>query len=159
MPVKPIPDGYHSVTPYLIVKGAGEAIEFYKQAFGATEMFRMPMPDGKIGHAEIKIGDSPVMLADEFPEMGCQSPQSLGGSPVTLMIYVEDVDKIFHQAVAAGATIKAKLQDKFYGDRIGTVTDPYGHVWHLSTHKEDVSMEDMQERMKAHGAASGAGES
>jgi PhnB protein len=158
MSVKPIPEGYHSVTPYLIVRGGAEAIEFYKKAFGATELFRFPTPDGKIGHAEIKIGDSPIMLADEFAEMGYKGPQSLGGSPVSIMIYVEDVDTIFNQAVTAGATIKEALQDKFYGDRMGTVTDPFGHVWHVSTHKEDVSVEEMQERLKAHTASASAGE-
>ncbi len=149
---KPIPDGYHTATPYLIIGGAGDAIEFYKKAFGATELFRFPTPDGKIGHAEIKIGDSPIMLADEFPEMGYKGPQSLGGSPVSIMIYVEDVDTIFNQAVAAGATVKEAVTDKFYGDRLGTVADPFGHVWHISTHKEDVSIEEMQKRAKgAHG--------
>ena len=146
---KPIPDGYHTVTPYLIIKGAGDAIEFYQKAFGATELFRFPMPGGKIGHAEIKIGDSPIMLADEFPEMGYKSPQALGGSPVSLMIYVTDVDTIFNQAVAAGATVKEAVSDKFYGDRMGTVTDPFGHIWHVATHKEDVSLEEMEKRAKA----------
>ena len=146
---KPIPDGYHTATPYLIIGGAGDAIEFYKKAFGATELFRFPTPDGKIGHAEIKIGDSPIMLADEYPEMGYKGPQSLGGSPVSIMIYVEDVDTIFNQAVAAGAAIKEAVSDKFYGDRLGTVTDPFGHVWHISTHKEDVSIEEMQKRAQA----------
>ena len=154
MSVKPIPEGYHSVTPYLIVSGGAEAIEFYKKAFGAVELFRFPTPDGKIGHAEIKIGDSPIMLADEFAEMGYKGPQSLGGSPVSLMIYVADVDTVFNQAVDAGATVKEALQDKFYGDRIGTVVDPFGHRWHLATHKEDVSVEEMQRRAKAaHGGA------
>jgi len=149
---KPIPDGYHTATPYLIIGGAGDAIEFYKKAFGAQELFRFPTPDGKIGHAEIKIGDSPIMLADEYPEMGYKGPQSLGGSPVSIMIYVEDVDTIFNQAVAAGATVKEAVTDKFYGDRLGTVTDPFGHVWHISTHKEDVSIEEMQKRAQgAHG--------
>ncbi len=146
---KPIPDGYHTATPYLIIGGAGDAIEFYKKAFGATELFRFPTPDGKIGHAEIKIGDSPIMLADEYPEMGYKGPQSLGGSPVSIMIYVEDVDTIFNQAVAAGATVKEAVTDKFYGDRLGTVADPFGHVWHISTHKEDVSIEEMQKRAQA----------
>ncbi len=146
---KPIPDGYHTATPYLIIGGAGDAIEFYKKAFGAQELFRFPTPDGKIGHAEIKIGDSPIMLADEYPEMGYKGPQSLGGSPVSIMIYVEDVDTIFNQAVAAGATVKEAVTDKFYGDRLGTVTDPFGHVWHISTHKEDVSIEEMQKRAQA----------
>lgn len=149
MAVKPIPEGYHSVTPYLIIKGAADAIEFYKKAFGATELFRFPSPDGKVGHAEIKIGNSPIMLADEYPDMGYKGPQSLGGSPVSIMIYVEDVDTIFNQAVTAGATIKEALQDKFYGDRLGTVVDPFGHIWHISTHKEDVSMEEMERRAKA----------
>ncbi|PYS72938.1 MAG: glyoxalase [Acidobacteria bacterium] len=158
MPVKTIPEGYHSVTPYLIVRGAAEAIDFYRKAFGAVELFRFPSPDGKIGHAEIKIGDSPIMMADEYPDMGYKGPQTIGGSPVSLMIYVEDVDTVFNQAVAAGATIKEALQDKFYGDRMGTVTDPFGHVWHISTHKEDVSMDEMQERMKEHTAAASSGE-
>ncbi len=159
MAVKSIPEGYHSVTPYLIIKGAADAIEFYKKAFGATELFRFPAPDGKIGHAEIKIGDSPIMLADEFAEMGYKGPQALGGSPVSLMIYLEDVDTVFNRAVEAGASVKEAVQDKFYGDRTGTLTDPFGHVWHVSTHKEDVSMEEMEERAKAASAkASGAGQ-
>ena len=159
MAVKPIPEGYHSVTPYLIIKGAADAIEFYKKAFGATELFRFPAPDGKIGHAEIKIGDSPIMLADEFAEMGYKGPQALGGSPVSLMIYLADVDTVFNRAVEAGASVKEAVQDKFYGDRTGTLTDPFGHVWHVSTHKEDVSMEEMEERAKAASAkASGAGQ-
>jgi len=154
MTVKPIPEGYHSVTPYLIIEGAADAIEFYKQAFGATELFRFPTPDGKIGHAEIKIGDSPVMLADAYPDMGYNGPKSLGGSPVSLMIYVEDVDTIFNRAVDAGATVKEALSDKFYGDRLGSLIDPFGHVWHVSTHKEDVSLEEMEKRAKA--ASAGA---
>ena len=149
MSVKPIPEGYHSVTPYLIVRGGADAIEFYKKAFGAVELFRFPSPDGKIGHAEIKVGDSPIMLADEYPDMGYNGPESLGGSPVSLMIYVADVDAVFNQAVESGATVKEALQDKFYGDRMGTVTDPFGHRWHLATHKEDVSVEEMQRRAQA----------
>jgi PhnB protein len=149
MAVKSIPDGYHTATPYLIVKGAAQAIEFYKSAFGATELFRFPTPEGKIGHAEIKIGDSPIMLADEYPEMGYKGPQALGGSPVSLMIYTEDVDKVFERAIAAGGTVKEKVSDKFYGDRMGSLTDPFGHVWHVATHKEDVSLEEMQRRAKA----------
>lgn len=149
MAVKPIPEGYHSVTPYLIIKGAGDAIEFYKKAFGAKELFRFPTPDGKVGHAEIKVGDSPIMLADEYPDMGYKGPQTLGGSPVSLMIYVDDVDVVFNRAVDAGATVKEAVSDKFYGDRIGSVVDPFGHVWHVSTHKEDVSIEEMQRRAKA----------
>jgi len=159
MAVKSIPEGYHSVTPYLIIKGAADAIEFYKKAFGATELFRFPAPDGKIGHAEIKIGDSPIMLADEFAEMGYKGPQALGGSPVSLMIYLEDVDTVFNRAVEAGASVKEAVQDKFYGDRTGTLTDPFGHVWHVSTHKEDVSMAEMEERAKqASAKASGGGQ-
>jgi PhnB protein len=159
MAVKPIPEGYHSVTPYLIINGATEAIEFYKKAFGATELFRFPAPGGKIGHAEIKVGDSPIMLADEHPDMGYKGPQALGGTPVSLMIYVEDVDTVFNRAVTAGATVKEALQDKFYGDRSGSVVDPFGHIWHLATHKEDVSMDEMERRAKAQSAkASGGGE-
>ncbi|HEV8367283.1 MAG TPA: VOC family protein [Pyrinomonadaceae bacterium] len=150
--VKPIPEGYHSVTPYLIINGAAGAIDFYKKAFGATELFRMEH-EGKIGHAEIKIGDSPIMLADEQPSMGYQSPQALGGTPVSLMIYVEDADTIYKQAIASGGVELKALQDQFYGDRSGTLKDPYGHVWTVSTHKEDVTPEEMDKRMaKAHGA-------
>ncbi len=155
---KPIPEGYHSVTPYLIIKGATEAIDFYKKAFGATELFRMPAPGGKIGHAEIKIGDSPIMLADESPEMGYKSPQSLGGSPISIMIYVADVDTVFKQAVAAGGKEQRPVKDQFYGDRSGTLEDPFGHVWHVATHKEDVSPEEMERRMKSYTAASGGGQ-
>jgi PhnB protein len=144
MPVKPIPEGYHSVTPYLIIKGATQALEYYKKAFGATELFRMPAPDGKIGHAEIKIGDSIIMVSDEYPEMGFKGPQ--GGSPVGLMIYVPDVDTQFKKAIDAGGKVMKPLQDQFYGDRSGTLTDPFGHVWTISTHKEDVSPEEMDRR-------------
>lgn len=159
MAVKPIPDGYHTATPYLIIEGAAAAIEFYQKAFGATELLRFPAPEGKIGHAEIKIGDSPIMLADAYPDMGYNGPKSLGGSPVSLMIYVEDVDTVFNQAVTAGATVKEAVSDKFYGDRIGTLVDPFGHVWHVSTHKEDVSLAEMQRRAQALSAgASGAGQ-
>lgn len=149
--VKPIPEGYHSVTPYLIINGASDAIDFYKRAFGAIELFRMPQPDGKVGHAEIKIGNSHVMLADEHPTMGYKSPATLGGSPVSLMIYVEDVDNVFNQAIAAGGKEEKPLQNQFYGDRSGTLTDPFGHVWHISTHIEDVSPEEMDKRMAAAG--------
>ena len=149
MAVKPIPEGYHSVTPYLIIGGAAKAIDFYKKAFGATELMCFPTPDGKVGHAEIKIGDSAVMLADEYPEMGYKGPPALGGSPVSIMLYVEDVDSIFQRAVAAGATVKEALQDKFYGDRGGTLIDPFGHIWHIATHKEDVSLEEMERRARA----------
>jgi len=149
MPVKTIPEGYHSVTPHLMVNGGADAIEFYKKAFGAVELFRFPAPDGKIGHAEIKIGDSPIMLADEYPDMGYKSPKTIGGSPVSLMIYVEDVDAVFNRAIESGGTVKEAVQDKFYGDRTGTLIDPFGHVWHVATHKEDVSMEEMERRAKA----------
>ncbi len=158
MSVKKIPDGYHSVTPYLIISGATEAIEYYKKAFGATELMRMPAPGGKIGHAEIKIGDSPIMLADEFSEMGYKSPQSLGGSPVSIMIYVEDVDTMFTQAIAAGGKEQRPVKDQFYGDRMGTLQDPFGHVWHVATHTQDVSPEEMKRRMKVQTAASGGGQ-
>ncbi|MCU1311731.1 MAG: Glyoxalase/bleomycin resistance protein/dioxygenase (Dioxygenase) [Candidatus Angelobacter sp.] len=151
--VKPIPDGYHSVTPYLIVQGAAKAIEYYKDVFGAKEMMRFPMPDGKVAHAEIKIGDSPVMLADEMPQMGYKNPQALGGSPVSLMLYVGDVDTVFEKAVANGAKPIRPVKDQFYGDRSGTITDPFGHVWTVATHKEDVSSEEMQRRMKEMAAA------
>ena len=147
--VKPIPEGYHSVTPYLIIKNAADAIEFYKKAFGATELFRIDQPDGKIGHAEIKIGDSPIMLSDEFPEMGYRGPQSLGGSPVSIMLYVEDVDAIVNRATTAGAKLDRPVEDKFYGDRAGSLTDPFGHIWHIGTHKEDVSPEEMEKRAAA----------
>jgi PhnB protein len=143
------PEGYNSVTPYLIVSDAAKAIEFYKQAFGATEIMRMEAPGGKIGHAEIKIGDSPIMLGDEMPEMGYSSPQSLGGTPVTMMIYVEDVDTVAGQAVAAGAQVLRPVADQFYGDRSGSFTDPFGHQWHIATHIEDVSPEEIGKRAAA----------
>lgn len=146
--VKPIPDGYHSATPYLILSDAAKAIEFYQRAFGATELMRFPGPGGKIGHAEIKIGDSQIMLADEFPDMGHQSPKSLGGTPVSIMLYVNDVDATAAQAVSAGATVTKPVQDQFYGDRSGTIEDPFGHVWHISTHKEDVPPDEMDRRVK-----------
>jgi PhnB protein len=149
MAVKPIPDGYHAVTPYLIIKGASRAIDFYKNAFGATEIMRMPGPGGSIAHAEIKIGDSPIMLADEQQQGPYRSPESFGGTPVSLMIYVPDVDKTFTQAIDAGAKEDRAVQDQFYGDRSGNLTDPFGHAWTVSTHKEDVSEEEMQRRMSA----------
>ena len=149
--VKPIPEGYHTATPYLIVKDAARAIEFYKKAFGATELMRMPGSGGKIGHAEIKIGDSPIMLADEVPGMGFRSPESIGGSPVSILLYVEDVDSVFNEAVAAGAKVQRPVADQFYGDRTGGVTDPFGHVWYIATHKDDVSPEEMKKRAAAAG--------
>jgi PhnB protein len=147
--VKPIPEGYHAVTPYIIVSGGAKAIDFYKKAFDAIELFRMAQPDGKIGHAEIKIGDSPIMLADEAPTMGAKSPQSFGGSPVGIHLYVEDVDKVFNQAIAAGAKVERPVEDKFYGDRAGGIIDPFGHRWYISTHKEDVSPEELEKRAAA----------
>ena len=148
MAAKPIPEGYEGVTPYLILDGAAAAIDFYKKAFGATELFRMPMGD-QIGHAELKIGKSVVMLSDEAPEMGYRSPKAYKGTPVSLMIYVEDVDNVFKDALAAGATELKAVQDQFYGDRSGTLTDPFGHVWTIATHKEDVPQEEMDRRVKA----------
>jgi PhnB protein len=145
--VKHIPDGYHTVTPYLCVKGAAGAIDFYKKAFGAVELVRMPDPSGKVMHAEIKIGDSHIMMADEHPEMNFTSPKSLGGTPVCLCLYVEDVDALAARAVAAGATQIRPVKDQFYGDRSGTFADPFGHIWTISTHKEDVSPEEMKRRM------------
>ena len=144
--VKPIPEGYHSVTPYLVVNGAARAIDFYKQAFGATELLRMEGPGGSVGHAEIKIGDSPVMLADEHPQMGFRSPRTLGGAGVSLMIYVENVDEVFPRAIAAGAKEVRPVQNQFYGDRSGTLEDPFGHVWTISTHVEDLSEEEVFRR-------------
>ena len=151
MAVKPIPDGYHSVTPYLIVDGAARALEFYRQAFGAEETFRMPGPDGKIGHAEFRIGNSMVMIADENREF--RSPKALGGSPISLMIYLEDVDKVFAQAVKAGASVERPLANQFYGDRTGGLTDPFGHLWYLAQHVEDVPPEEMARRAKEAGRA------
>jgi len=136
-----------SVTPYLIVRDAAKALDFYKKAFNAVELMRFPGPGGKIMHAEVRIGDSPVMLADEMPEGGYVGPQSLGGAAVSMMMYVEDVDARYAQALDAGATIKRAVEDQFYGDRTGTLVDPFGHIWSLATHKEDVSMEEMHKRM------------
>jgi PhnB protein len=146
MATKSIPDGYHSVTPYLIIDGAAAAIDFYKRAFGAKELMRMPSPDGKIGHAEIRIGDSTMMLADEHPAMGHRSPKSLGGSGVNLMVYVEHVDEVFKRAVASGAKELRPLKDQFYGDRSGTLQDPFGHTWTLATHIEDIAPDEMRRR-------------
>jgi PhnB protein len=146
MGVKPIPEGYHSVTPYLCVKGAAQAIEFYKKALSATERMRISQPDGRVGHAEVQIGDSVIMLADEFPEIGARSPQSFGGSPVSIHLYVEDADAMFNQAVAAGAKVKRPVADQFYGDRLGGIEDPFGHTWWISTHKEDLSPQEIEKR-------------
>ncbi len=153
MAVNPIPDDYQAAIPYLIVNEANQAIEFYKQAFGAVELMRLAAPSGKIAHAEIAIGKARVMLADEFSEMGCQSPQTLNGTPVTLMLYVEDVDAQFGQAMAAGATAVRPVEDQFYGDRAGTLADPFGHLWMLATHIEDVAPEELQRRFSSYAAA------
>ena len=144
--VKPIPDGQSALTPYLTVSNGAKAIEFYQKAFGAIEEMRMAAPDGKIGHAELKIGAARFMLSDEYPEMDVRSPESIGGSPVTLHLYVEDVDATFAQAVAAGAKVVRPVEDQFYGDRAGKLVDPFGHSWFLATHKEDVAMEEMKLR-------------
>ena len=148
--VRYIPDGYHTVTPYLIINDAARALDFYRQAFGAVEVMRFSDPSGKIGHAEIKIGNSHVMLADEYADMGYKSPTAYGGSPVSIVLYVEDVDAVFKRAIEAGAESKQAVKDQFYGDRSGTLEDPFGHVWTVATHKEDVSMEEMHRRAKEH---------
>jgi PhnB protein len=149
MAVKAVPEGYHTATPYLIVDGAATALEFYRKAFGATERMRFAAPGGKIGHAEITIGNSAIMLADEHPEMGYRGPQAIGGTPVSIHLYVENVDEVFPRAVAAGATALRPVADQFYGDRSGTLRDPFGHVWHVATHKEDLSPEEMHRRAQA----------
>jgi PhnB protein len=146
--VNPIPSGYHTATPYLTLDNCAAAIEFYKKAFGAQELMRMDGPPGKIGHAEIKIGDSIVMLADEFPGAGNKSPKSLGGSAVGVFLYVKDIDSAFKQAVDAGAKADMQPADMFWGDRFGKLTDPFGHSWSMATHKEDVSPQEMSKRMK-----------
>jgi PhnB protein len=146
--VKPIPDGYHSVTPYLIIRGAAQAMEFYSKAFGAKEQFKMPGPDGKIGHAEMRIGDSVIMLADENPKMGHKSPATIGGSPISILLYVQDCDAVFNQAVKAGAEVERPLANQFYGDRTGGVKDPFGFSWYIATHVEDVSPDEMERRAK-----------
>jgi len=145
-----IPKGYHSITPYLVVNGAEKAIEYYKKVFGATEIMRFPAPNGKIGHAELKIGDSPIMLADENPAMGqgYTSAATVGGSPVSIYLYIENVDDVVKRAVAEGATVLKPVQDQFYGDRSGFIRDPFGHLWGVATHVEDVSADEMDRRMK-----------
>ncbi len=148
MPAKPIPAGYHTVTPYLVVNNAAAAIDFYKRAFGAKEVMRMDGPQGKIGHAELKIGDSTIMLADEMPGARERSPQSLGGTATGIFLYVEDVDAAFKQATTAGAKVDTPLADMFWGDRYGKLSDPFGHSWSLATHKEDVAPEEMGRRAK-----------
>jgi PhnB protein len=149
--VKAIPEGWHSVTAYISVKGAIDAIEFYKNAFGAKETGRLTMPDGSIGHAELEIGDSKIMIAEENEQWGNRSPQTIGGSPVSLCLYVEDVDAVFAKALQSGAKVTGEMvvKDQFYGDRTGSFTDPFGHKWSIMTHIEDVSFEEMQKRMNA----------
>ena len=144
--VAPIPEGFRAITPRLFVRGAASAIEFYKQAFGGIELSRLTVPSGKIVNAGIRIGDSMIELAEESPEWGNLSPQSLGGSPVVISLYVEDVDAVVSTAIAAGATMPVPVKDQFYGDRSGRLTDPFGHIWSVATHKEDVSVEEMQKR-------------
>jgi len=147
--VRAVPEGYHSVTPYLVLRQASDAIEFYKKAFGATEVFRMPGPGGAIAHAEIRIGDSQIMMCEENAEMGARSPQTLGGSPANLFLYVEDVDTAYKRAVDAGATATMPPQDMFWGDRYGKLIDPFGHEWSIATHVEDVTPAQMAERAQA----------
>jgi PhnB protein len=147
--VKPIPDGHHTVAPYLAIKNAVSALEFYKKAYGATETYKLIVPDGRLGHAEIRLGDSLIMLSDEFPEFGGKAPEALGGSPVSIHLYVEDVDAFVKRAVAAGARERKPVADQFYGDRSGQLEDPYGHLWWVATHKEDVASEEMQKRVQA----------
>lgn len=147
--VKPIPEGMHSVTPHLTCAGAAEAIEFYKKAFGAIEMGRMPGPGGKLMHAQLRIGDSPIMLVDEFPEWGGKGPKALGGTPVAIHLYVPDADAVFKTAVAAGATVKMEMADMFWGDRYGVVIDPFGHMWSIATHIKDMTPEEMAQAGKA----------
>jgi PhnB protein len=149
MAVKPIPKGYHSITPYLAVDNATEAIEFYKRAFGAKERVKMPMPDGKIGHAELEIGDSLIMLSDPFPQASAKSPKEIGTTTVGIFLYTEDVDETVQQVVDAGGTITTPVENMFWGDRYGKVADPFGHEWSIATHVEDISPEEMEERAKA----------
>ena len=147
MTVKAIPDGYHTVTPYLIVKGAAAAIDYYRRAFGAIELMRFPGPDGRIAHAEIQIGESRIMLGDVSPEMKQKDPKSIGGSSTGLMLYVDDVDRVFMEAIEAGGNVRDAVKDQFYGDRSGSLEDPFGHVWTVATHVEDVSESEMKRRM------------
>jgi PhnB protein len=144
--VNPVPEGFHTVTPYLTIRGAAAAIGFYEEAFGAKEIFRWADPDGRIRHAEVVIGDSPIMLTDESPEFGMSGPQSLGGSPVHMFLYVDDADAVFDRAISAGATELMPVEDSSDGDRRGGVTDPFGHVWYIATHVEDISRENLQKR-------------
>jgi PhnB protein len=150
---KPIPKGYHAVTPYLSVQGAADAIAFYKKAFGAKEVMRMPGPRGTIGHAEVQIGGSRIMLADESPEINFRSPRAIGGTPVTIHLYVEDVDKVAKKAVAAGAKLLRPVAEQFYGDRSGSMEDPFGHVWHIATHVKDIPTKELKKRAAAMAAS------
>jgi PhnB protein len=145
--VKPIPEGYHSITPSLVIRGASKAIDWYTKALGAQELYRMPGPDGRIMHAEIKIGTSVVMMNDEMPEMGGKGPLTLGGTPVSLMVYCEDSDALFNRAVGAGATVRMPMEDAFWGDRWGMVVDPFGHIWAIATRKKSLSVEEMKRAM------------
>jgi PhnB protein len=154
--VKPIPEGYRSITPYLFIRGAARAIDYYKNVFGAKEKLRMPNPDGKIGHAELEIGDSVVMLADENPHIQAKSPETLGGTTASLLLYLENVDSVVDNAVKAGAKILRPVADQFYGDRMGTILDPFGQMWSVATHIEDVSPDEMKKRM-AKAASQAAG--
>jgi PhnB protein len=149
MKTKPIPEGHHTVTPYLAIKNAVKALEFYKKAFDATEVYKLVMPDGRLGHGEIRLGDSIIMLADEFPEFGGKAPDTLGGTAVNIHLYVEDVDSFFTKAVAAGAIERKAVKDQFYGDRSGQLEDPFGHLWWVATHKEDIAPDEMQKRVQA----------
>jgi PhnB protein len=144
-----IPAGHHTVTPYLAIKNAAKALEFYQRAFGATEVYKLLMPDGRLGHAEIRIDDSIIMIADEFPEHGGKSPETLGGTPVSIHLYVENADAFFKKAVAAGAKERKPVMDQFYGDRSGQLEDPFGHLWWVATHKEDIAPEELQKRVEA----------
>jgi PhnB protein len=152
--VKPVPDGYRSITPYVIVRDGAAAIAFYQKVFGARLRMKLDAPGGKIGHAELEIGDSLIMLADEHPEMGALAPPTIGGTPVGLHVYLADVDAVAAKAIAAGATLKRPVADQFYGDRLGSIVDPFGHLWHISTHVEDVSPDEIARRAAAlHGGA------
>jgi PhnB protein len=156
MAVRAVPDGYYTVTPYLVVQGAARALEFYKQAFGATELMRIQGPDGRVGHAEIRVGNSVIMLSDENAAMGARGPRTLGGSPISILLYMENVDDRVAKALAAGAKLVRPVQDQFYGDRSGIIEDPFGHVWTIATHIEDIAPDEMERRaaefMKQHGA-------
>jgi PhnB protein len=156
MAANPIPEGYHSLQIYLAVEDAAKAIDFYKEAFGAEETVRMPGPDGKVAHAELQIGDSKLMLSDPFPQSNVKPPSERGGPTASIFMYVEDVDSIFDQAQRTGAKVVSELEDMFWGDRFGTLSDPFGHVWSIATHKEDLSEEEMAERSKAAMAEMGA---